>query len=84
MAEIKEKLKNRILLPDSEFYWESDNAKKNLGLISLFLSYGKNVLKKVLKCVHIPFNQKSYTEVQISGSFNTYMQILKSESLKLT
>ena len=35
-AETKPKLKNRILLPDSEFYWESNNAKKKGGLISLF------------------------------------------------
>ena len=65
MAETKPKLKNRILLPDSEFYWESNNTKKKVGLISLFLSYGKNSLKKVSKRVHISFNKKSYTEVQI-------------------
>ena len=65
MAETKPKLKNRILLPDSEFYWESNDTKKKVGLISLFLSYGKNSLKKVLKCVPIFFDQKSYTEVQI-------------------
>ena len=65
MAEIKPKLKNRILLPDSEFYWESNNTKKKVGLISLFWSYANFFLKKVLKCVHILFNPKSYTEVQI-------------------
>ena len=65
MAETKPKLKNRILLPNSEFYWESNNTKKNEGLISLFLRYDKNLHKKVLKCVPILFDQKSYTEVQI-------------------
>ena len=65
MAEIKPKLKNRIQLPDSEFYWESNNTKKKGGLISLFLSYCKKILKKVLKCLHISLNKKSYTEVQI-------------------
>ena len=65
MAEIKPKLNNRILLPDSEFYWESNHTKKKEGLISLFMSYCKKILKKVLKCVHISYNKKSYTEEQI-------------------
>ena len=84
MAETKPKLKNRILLPDSKFSWESNYIKKNGGLISLILSNGKKIFLKVSKCVHISFNQKSYTEVQISGSFYTYMQIFKSKSLKIT
>ena len=84
MAEIKPKLENRILLPDSKFSWESNYVKKNGGLISLILSNGKKIFLKVLKCVHISFKQKLYTEVQISGSFYTYMQIFRSKSLKLT
>ena len=84
MAENKPKLKNHILLPDSKFSWESNYLIKNGGGISLILSNGKKIFLKVLKCVHISFKQKLYTEVQISGSFYTYMQIFRSKSLKLT
>ena len=83
MAEIKPKLKNRILLPDSEFYWESNNTKKKGGLISLSLSYGKDFLKKVLKCVHISFDKKSYTEVQIRRCFYTFMQNFRPLNIKV-
>ena len=65
MSETKQKLKNRILLQDSKFYRDSNDIKENGGLISLFLRNGKKIFLKVLKCVHISFNQKSYTEVQI-------------------
>ena len=83
MAEIKTKLKNRILLPDSKFSWESNYIKKNGGLISHILSNGKKIFFKVLKCVHISFKQKSYTEVQISGSFYNYMQIFRPLNIKV-
>ena len=77
------KLKNRILLPDSKLSWESNYIKKIGGLISLILTNGKKIFLKVSKCVHISFNLKSYTEVQISGAFYTYMQIFSPKSLKL-
>ena len=73
MAGTKQKLENRILLLDSKFYSESNGIKKKGGFIQHFLSQGPDKFSKVLKCVHIWFKQKSYTEVQISGSFYTYM-----------
>ena len=38
MVGTKTKLKNRVLLPNSKFYGESNGAKKERDFISLFLS----------------------------------------------
>ena len=68
MAETKPKLKNCILLPNSEFYWESNDTKKKGDLISLFLSYEKNLLKEVLKCVPILFDPKSIPRCKLDAN----------------
>ena len=54
MAGTRPKLKNRILLPNSEFDWESNNAKKKRGFNITFFELGqKKKLKGVKMCPHL-------------------------------
>ena len=79
MAETKTKLQNRELLKgvklDSLFNYT------NFILVTILFSilWPRNGQNRCLKCG----NQKSYTNVKISGLFHTYMPILIYKSLKL-
>ena len=79
MAETKPKLKNRVLLQGVKLNSLSNYINFILVIILFHILWPRNGLNRCLKCG----NQKSYTEVKISGLFHTYMPILISKSLKL-